>query len=322
MYDSSETGKAINMHLMVSKNAALNYVKRGKISIQDFTQNCRVLYNPIEVDKFENFRADIDAFRAKYGIDNDEPLIARVGRPDLIKWSRFTVDMFRILNKRMPKIRYLIVGGIPDTIRKEFIKIGLEKNIIDAGVLSEDDLLTAYYCIDALAHSSQIGESFGITIAEAMAAKKPVVVNSTPWADNAQVELVDHNVTGLIANSPRTYAEAIVHLLENKKETAKMGQAGYEKVKKEYDAKKVTKLLEKIYITQLNKKTGGVSKEITAKYTDLEYSPSDNDMLNFPEEYKKRLANQFDKLTIFEKVSLEVRPKLRVLKKTLRNLLS
>jgi hypothetical protein len=41
-----------------------------------------------------------------------------------------------------------------------------------------------------------------------MALGIPVVTNSTPWTDNAQVEVVDNGVNGWAANHPRVFAEA------------------------------------------------------------------------------------------------------------------
>src|ERR1700730_5737136 len=41
---------------------------------------------------------------------------------------------------------------------------------------------------------------------------KPVIANSTPWQDQAQIELVRHGECGFIASTPRTIADAILKL--------------------------------------------------------------------------------------------------------------
>ncbi|VVB63779.1 Glycosyl transferases group 1 [uncultured archaeon] len=159
--------------------------------------------------------------------------------------------------------------------------------------LSERDAIRFYSSIDVLAHSSKIGESFGYTIAEAMAAKKPVVVNSTPLEDNAQIELVDNFKTGLIANSSQPYARAIGYLLNNKLEREEMGLAGYRKAKRNYDAPSTTRVLEKIYLELAIEKGIDLDDRVTSKYKDINYFPSREDIISFKGEYDKRLKESF-----------------------------
>ena len=310
LHDHSETGRSIDMHLLISKTVALKYLQNAGISMVDFVKNNRVLYNPVDVKKFQRYggqtEKESDQFRSIIGIEKNVPIIARVGRPDITKWSRFSIDMLTHLIRKLPEAKYLIIGGIPAQIKKKIEKSHIRKNIVDIGFLSEKDLITAYHTIDILAHSSWIGESFGLTIAEAMASGKTVVVNSTPWADNAQIELVDNGVTGFVANTPRTYADAIAYLIENKKEAALMGVAAYAKVTKEYEAKKITNVLEKTYVELLEKKSRNVYQAIIKKYENVDYYPTDIELLNYSKEYKERLLNQFGRPTFSEKLSLEL----------------
>ncbi len=63
-----------------------------------------------------------------------------------------------------------------------------------------------------------------------MACGLPVVTHPCEGLrDNAQLELVDHGVTGLIATSVEDYATAVKYLFTHPDEARKMGQAGYEK---------------------------------------------------------------------------------------------
>lgn len=213
------------------------------------------------------------------------------------------------LVKKIPDVKFLIIGGVPEQIKNKIEKLGLKKNIIDIGVLSEEDLIKTYYTLDVLAHSARRGESFGITIAEAMAAGKPVVVNSTPWADNAQIELVDNNETGLVANTPRTYADAVAFLLENKNEANRMGTKGKEKAKREYDSKRAAKMCEKLYLELLTKKGEKIDKETLQRYENIEYFPTNSDILSYSKQYKKRVLSQFERPTLAEKLSFEIRYK-------------
>lgn len=96
MVDSSEDERLIDMHLLVSKNAALNYAMNAGISMVNFLKKGRVLYNPIDVDKIEKCRPteqELDQFRYSIKVTKDTPLIGRVGRPDINKWTIFSVEM-------------------------------------------------------------------------------------------------------------------------------------------------------------------------------------------------------------------------------------
>lgn len=312
LYDSSEAEKMIDVHLQVSRTSGLKYIKNAGISMHEFLNKCRVLYYPIDLKLFEKYKPlenQIWQFRSEIGVDKNTPLICRVGRPDPAKMDDFLVRMMSHLIKRVPDVKFLVVGGIPEKVKKKIEKLKLQRSFIDIGlVASEEKLIQIYYSIDILAHSSRIGESFGYTIAEAMAAGKPVVVNSTPWADNAQIELVDNGKTGFVANTPRTYADAVAYLIENKKEAEKMGLAGREKVEREYDVKKLVKMLEKIYLELLSKKGyTHVEKYLLKEYKNVQYFPTDYDILNYPEEYKKRLGSSFGKLSLIEKIDFKLR---------------
>ena len=312
LYDSSEAEKMIDVHLQVSRTSSLKYIKNAGISMHEFLNKCRVLYYPIDLKLFEKYKPlenQIWQFRSEIGVDKNTPLICRVGRPDPAKMDDFLVRMMSHLIKRVPDVKFLVVGGIPEKVKKKIEKLKLQRSFIDIGlVASEEKLIQIYYSIDILAHSSRIGESFGYTIAEAMAAGKPVVVNSTPWADNAQIELVDNGKTGFVANTPRTYADAVAYLIENKKEAEKMGLAGREKAEREYDAKKLVKMLEKIYLELLSKKGyTHVEKYLLKEYKNVQYFPTDYDILNYPEEYKKRLGSSFGKLSLIEKIDFKLR---------------
>jgi predicted ATP-dependent Lon-type protease len=139
-----------------------------------------------------------------------------------------------------------------------------------------------------------------------MAAGKPVIVNSTPWADNAQIELVDNGKTGLIANTPKTYAEAVVYLINNKKEAKKMGLAGQEKVKNEYNAEKITNCLQKIYLDLIiKKKMKGINKNIVDENS--QYCLTNYDILNYAAEYKRRLNDYFKRSSLIEYIKFNLK---------------
>ena len=299
----ADVEKSVDLFLSVSKDVAWIYIKSASVSVDNFLLKHAVLYPPIDVEGFERNRPsaqEVSNFRSSLGIDDDATLICRIGRPDVAKWSPFIIHMLWYLARRIP-VKLLIVGGTPKWIAEKIAKYHLDKNVIDIGVVDEKTLYKTYYSIDMLTHSSRIGESFGYTFGEAMAARKPVVVNSSPWMDNAQIEVVDNWVTGFVTLTSKTFADAVVYLVKHPELAKSMGQRGYEKAKKEYDVIDNTKLLEKHYLKVLLRKGFSVDKELLREYEYIHDFPSKDSIRNYPVEYQKRLKNYFGNPSLVER---------------------
>jgi glycosyltransferase involved in cell wall biosynthesis len=299
----------IDSTLSVSKDVAWTYMRRAKMSVDNFLLKNAVLYEPIDIEGFERNRPseqESSNFRSSLGVNDNTTLICRVGRPDIAKWSPFIIHMLWYLARSIP-VKLLIVGGTPKWITEKIAKYHLDKNVIDIGVVEEKTLHKIYYSIDMLTHCSRIGESFGRTIGETMAARKPVVVNSSPWMDNAQIELVDNWVTGFVTLTSKTFADAVVYLVKHPELAKSMGQNGYEKAKKEYDAISNTKLLEKHYLKVLLRKGFPVDKELLREYEYVYDFPSKDSIRNYPVEYQKRLKNYFGNPSLVERSWIKIK---------------
>jgi len=150
LYDNGKTEKMIDIHLLVSKTASLKYIQNACISPNGFLNKRRVMYNPINLENFERLKPSeeqIRQFKSELGIDKDTPLICRVGRPDITKWSRFSIDMMSYLVKKIPEVKFLIVGGTSEEVRLKVKKLRLEENFVDIGFVSEEKLILIYYSI-------------------------------------------------------------------------------------------------------------------------------------------------------------------------------
>ncbi|MCK4405932.1 MAG: glycosyltransferase family 4 protein [Hadesarchaea archaeon] len=285
-----ETSKLIDRHL-ISKMIALRYKKWYKVSSEEFHKNCRVLYYPIDLDKTKHFKISSDEIlreRKKLGMEPNDLVIGGIGRPDISKWGDI-VGIISHLIKRVPNVKYLAMG-LPELKKMEIRKRNLDKYFV---YLSPDPNVAKFYClIDIFAlSSSRGGETFGRTVAEAMSYKKPVVVRSTPLADNAQIELVDNGKTGFVVYSPNAFAEAIAYLASNRAVARRMGLAGYAKVKRGYEAKKITKMLEKRILELLIARGMKIHQKILRKYEKISQFPSRKNIDDFEVEYERRLRD-------------------------------
>ncbi|MBM3898522.1 MAG: glycosyltransferase family 4 protein [Thaumarchaeota archaeon] len=294
LFDRSPNSSLIDRHMLQSKTAAIRYISHGGLRVEDFLTNGRVVTSAVDVEKFARLRpteAKVQKIRQSLDVEPDIPLLCRVGRPDLSKWSFFTLHAFSLLVERFPRVRFLIVGGIHPLALSKIRKWGLSRYFRIVNEVPDEQLIELFHSIDILAHASHIGESFGNTIVQAMAARKPIVVNSTDWADNAQIEAVEHGTTGLVANTPRSYSDALLRLLRNRNEARNMGLRGYEKALSEYSAPKVVRSLEKSYAELADSKKVKPDRARSSYYEGIRYLPTIEEISAWPVEYEMRLAS-------------------------------
>lgn len=303
-HDASEEAKSVNANIFVSKSCFLRYVRCHRENIRDFYAANKVIYNPIELSIIEEAKLTPErayALRDQYRIGEHDPLIGRVGRPDDSKFGSICIDMMPHLLKTQPRVKFIVVG-ITAQKRRLIRALGLEKHFVVIEPTADSRALYELYrLLDVYAHSATWGESFGCGIAEAMACKKPVVTHATPHWDNAQVELVDHGKTGLVANFPRLYAGAVDFLLQNRQKAQEMGWAGYEKAGRHYDICVVARQTEGVYLDVLSRKGALLSGDML-RYSEKAVLPcvSLRELEDFRREYDERLRRSFGAPNITE----------------------
>lgn len=234
--DDTPAEKLIDCHLFVSFFCMCRYqLWAGHPLVSD---HHKVLYNPVDLAGFEAHTTPREP---------GPPVIGHISRADNCKWSALAVEMFPRLLERVPDVVYHVIGETPE-VREQFRALGVEDHVrYLPPATCDEDIYAFYNGIDVLAHGSEMGESFGCTIAEAMAAGKPVVTHPClRGADNAQCELVEHCVTGFIAETAGSYAQYVAYFLERPAVAARWGQNGREKVRTCFDAPLITRGLEEI----------------------------------------------------------------------------
>ncbi len=235
-HDPSPSSSIIDRTLFVSHFCAKRF--QAQTNIKPELPRYSVLYNPV----------DTDFFTANCSPDFQAPVIGRISRPDPGKWSPLALGFLPSLVKKLPNVRYRIIGGIPEA--ETFVREhGLGKNVEFLAPVSTDAELASFFSsISVLAHANDMGESFGLVIAEAMASGLPVVTHpSQGMRDNAQLELVDHEITGLVAQGVDGYGQALHQLLTNPKLAKSMGQRGRSKAQALFRAQDIATQLTDIY---------------------------------------------------------------------------
>jgi glycosyltransferase involved in cell wall biosynthesis len=138
----------------------------------------RVIYNGVNRQMFRPASGDDRALaRQRFGLQDDAVIVGFVGRlHDAMKGVSEFIDLIQ----RLPaSFQGLIVGSGPDeqAAKARTVSLGITQRVHFAGLL--DNTRTAYHAMDVFGFTSR-HEPFGLTIAEAMACRVPVVGFACP----------------------------------------------------------------------------------------------------------------------------------------------
>jgi glycosyltransferase involved in cell wall biosynthesis len=243
----------IDVDLFISKMLLVRCLREDPATGSNYWHKRYVLYYPVDLKRIEENLPSPDEVadcRRKLGLEGHLTL-GRVGRATDAKFHAVTIRMMPKLVKQFPRVKFLVVG-FPTQMQRLSERLGVQDFFVGVDTTSDlRTLLTYFRSMDVYLAASAIGESFGMNIAEAMACGLPVVTISTPEHDNAQIELVDHGVNGLVVEGyPRLVALACLKLLSNEALRRELGEAARAKVQS-YAAERITRALENIIYQRL-----------------------------------------------------------------------
>lgn len=148
----------------------------------------------------------------------------------------YLIEAFSLLLKKLKgyPIKLLIVGkgSLEAELRTKAKDIGIDGDTVFTGYIPPDEI-PFYQNMLSIAVFPSLKESFGVSVAEAMACEKPVVVTNV----GGLPEVVENGVTGLIvppANAEKL-AEAIEKLIVNQELRITLGKQGRQRVEKLYN---------------------------------------------------------------------------------------
>ncbi len=161
--------KRINRVLMVSEWLSQKNPWPGR--------KAHTVYLPILIPQHQN------DLRDSLGIKKTEKVVGRISRPGMDSGA----EVLEIFQKIATACRLLVLGG------GEALKTAAAQDprIIFLPATTDENLISQFYnTLDVLLHYRKEGETFGMSIADAMIHGKPVVSHDS-FLDNAQVELID-----------------------------------------------------------------------------------------------------------------------------------
>lgn len=221
-----------------------------------------LIYSGIDTDAFvrENTRPKT---RGRLGIAQNSLTLITVANLIPYKGHKDLIDALAIAKSELPENwRLLVVGrddGLGDSLRAQASAALIADNIRWLGVVADvADLLNAADIGLLCSHQ----EGFSIAILEAMAAGLPMI--ATDVGGNAEA-IVDGE-TGLIvpAHNPKALARAIVTLAKAPAARAAYGNAGRERVTKNFSLANCVDQYEALYIGLLRRSVGASGNTIDA----------------------------------------------------------
>lgn len=242
--DNPKENAWTDFRLFVSWTSCVQAAQRAFLSLdKEFFQHASVAVYPLDAEDGPN-SVEVEEFRRDLGIRRDDVLFGRLSRPEPNKWTDLPIDGFRIAARHNPRLKLLLrepPSAIAESLQNSPDR---ERFFILPATNDPAELGLTIASLDVVLHTSSVGESFGYGIAEPMNYGKPVIANSTPWQDQAQIELVRHSECGFIASTPKTIAEAILKLANDTELRTRFGKNAQAHIRKLADPEESLNRLE------------------------------------------------------------------------------
>ena len=196
-----------------------------------------------------------ERFRARFSLGT-RPVLLTLARLIDRKGQDTVIRALPAVLKEIPDLAYVVAGRGDYKARLQELarELNLEKNVIFTDFVADADVPDIYAAADAYVMVSREGgtvgdiEGFGITYLEASAAGLPVISGDSAGA----IDAVEQGVSGLLVDPTDTAAvgAAILELFKNRERARAIGQAGRERVQREFTlqrrAEKIVRIAESL----------------------------------------------------------------------------
>lgn len=217
------------------------------------------IYNGIDTDLFNPDKINQkqkDELKQKWNIKNDDFVILIAARLDPWKGHKVAVDVAKDIIPKYPNAKFIFAGTttIPKyqkELQEKIKQNGASENIQIVGDC--EDIQTAMAVCDCVLSTSTLPETFGNTIVEAQAMKKPVIatnIGATGENMKTKGEYPKEQMTGwrIEPNNPKQLAETIEEIINTPKtQRQKIGERGREFVVENFSVDKMCENYANLY---------------------------------------------------------------------------
>ena len=173
-----------------------------------------VIYNGVDLDRFKLLPEEGMKTREELGIPNDAVVAAVVRRIVYKNGIDTLLESAKIAVKDNSKLVYLVIGKGPDfeDIKAKVTRLGIEKNFVLAGFVSDENLPAYYNASDFAIVPSKSGEGLPLVSLESMACGLPLLATNVGGIG----EIIMHNYGQLIPpNDPKAMANSALSFASN-----------------------------------------------------------------------------------------------------------
>ena len=200
-----------------------------------------VIPNGISLDKYGKKQSNDIHY------SNGDKIILYVGRLHFIKGVKYLIEAMRIINKKLPNTKLLLIGDGKErkSLEKMVEEFGLNQCITFVGLVSNEDV-PKYMAASDIFVLPSLSEGFPGVILEAMASGLPIVTTKIKGLP----EIVCDGINGYLVNpkNPREIAEKIQYLVNNTEVMNRISKNNTRDIM-QYKWENVVERLEAIYLT-------------------------------------------------------------------------
>ncbi|MCW4019030.1 MAG: glycosyltransferase family 4 protein [Candidatus Bathyarchaeota archaeon] len=229
--------------VIVISNATRNYVLR----LGADPEKVQLIYNGVDLDRFKPIAGARWEVRKKLGIPKEAVVVATVRRLVYKNGIDTLLESAKIALKENPHLVYLVIGKGPDfqDVKAKAAQMGIEKNFVLAGFVSDEDLPRYYNAADFFVLPSKSGEGLPLVALEAMACGLPLVATDVGGIR----EIIIRGYGTIVSpNCPQAMAEALLETAEAKpsKLKGKLRQIITERYNWDVNVEKLMKVYEEV----------------------------------------------------------------------------
>jgi glycosyltransferase involved in cell wall biosynthesis len=186
--------------------------------------------------------------RARLGWSRDAFMVGIVARVTAIKGHVRLVEVFSRILQQIPTAMLVIVGdgSAREAVERRIDELGLDSSVYFLGERQDVPLILSALNVFCLPSET---EGMPITLLEAMAASRPVVVSTV----GAIPDVVEDGVSGILVSPFDSAAieRALLAMAGDPERAARMGEAGRQRVSRDFSSETALRNYEALYAQML-----------------------------------------------------------------------